>query len=347
MKMKTNTKGQALAELAIFGSILLFVLGVFLQYGIKMNQQQHLQMQAFRQARLFHNQRQTSGGKEASTQWLTLTAKSVPKPDSPFGLAERQIMSEQAHVTSSGDLYHVPVYNADWENGSDPNSNSDLPRIQLEIHNKRYTFYTAGYISVYFGDKEALVPTGPYTGIKYKELPTSQAYHIDFSCSDELDEKDWQDEMVLNKSEVSSMMYFEYLDYQAGEIDTSPIGIKNHHNGLQSDYFRRQTRNVSLVKEETTDNLNSTVWVRTNREEFYHPAYLNRVTQHLKNQVQEGDILIDASGAIWTRTDSNLVQATADILTPMGLPNRPLTLYIRGVYDTPIPNGGTRWNTAR
>jgi hypothetical protein len=48
ISLKVNNKGQAIAELAIFGSLLLFLFGVFLSYAQRLNDQQYVQMETFR-----------------------------------------------------------------------------------------------------------------------------------------------------------------------------------------------------------------------------------------------------------------------------------------------------------
>ncbi len=53
IKFRSNStkKGQAAVEMAIFGSIILFVLGALLSYMQNLNDQQYIQMEAFRQAK--------------------------------------------------------------------------------------------------------------------------------------------------------------------------------------------------------------------------------------------------------------------------------------------------------
>ncbi len=43
-----NKKGQAMVEMAIFGSLILFVFGMLISYTQRMNEQQYIQMEAFR-----------------------------------------------------------------------------------------------------------------------------------------------------------------------------------------------------------------------------------------------------------------------------------------------------------
>ncbi|MDD4953395.1 MAG: hypothetical protein PHG40_00625 [Candidatus Omnitrophica bacterium] len=50
MKYSHNKKAQAVVELAIFGSIILVVFGILLSYVQRLNDQQYVQMEAFRRA---------------------------------------------------------------------------------------------------------------------------------------------------------------------------------------------------------------------------------------------------------------------------------------------------------
>lgn len=45
-----NKKGQAMIEMAIFGTLILFVFGMLISYAQRMNEQQYIQMEAFRRA---------------------------------------------------------------------------------------------------------------------------------------------------------------------------------------------------------------------------------------------------------------------------------------------------------
>lgn len=47
---RQNNKGQAVAEMAVFGSLILFVFGILLSYLQRQNDQQYVQMEGFRRA---------------------------------------------------------------------------------------------------------------------------------------------------------------------------------------------------------------------------------------------------------------------------------------------------------
>lgn len=52
MRYRNNKRGQAILEMAIFGSIILFLFGVLLSYMQRQNDQQYVQMETFRRALL-------------------------------------------------------------------------------------------------------------------------------------------------------------------------------------------------------------------------------------------------------------------------------------------------------
>lgn len=69
-----NTKGQAFVELAIFGALILFALGVWLSHAQRMNDQQYAEMETFRRAlqKACTYQGETSEGAGASVQYTML-----------------------------------------------------------------------------------------------------------------------------------------------------------------------------------------------------------------------------------------------------------------------------------
>jgi hypothetical protein len=69
-----NKKGQAIAELAIFGSIILLVFGVLLSFLQQMNNQQYVQMETFRRAlkKACTYQGQQDEGAGASVQYTSI-----------------------------------------------------------------------------------------------------------------------------------------------------------------------------------------------------------------------------------------------------------------------------------
>lgn len=86
MKAQNQKKGQAVVELAIFGSIILVAFGILLSYLQRMNDQQYVQMEAFRRglAKACTYLGETSEGAGASVQYT--------------------LMQDRRYVDLSGDL---------------------------------------------------------------------------------------------------------------------------------------------------------------------------------------------------------------------------------------------------
>lgn len=87
---ESSIKGQALTELAVFGSILLFCLAVLVQYGLQANYQQQLQMEAFRRAQKMAFER---SGPNSAASLVLIKDKPFPDPRDQFGFAERNTVA--------------------------------------------------------------------------------------------------------------------------------------------------------------------------------------------------------------------------------------------------------------
>lgn len=82
-----NKKGQAILELAIFGSLILFVLGILLSYMQRLNDQQYVQMETFRRAleKACTFQGEVSEGAGGSVQYTLLENRPQVDLNSGFG----------------------------------------------------------------------------------------------------------------------------------------------------------------------------------------------------------------------------------------------------------------------
>lgn len=92
---KVMETGQALTELAIFGSILLLCVATLLQYGLEANYQQQVQMEAFRKAQKIAFYR---SGPNASTSLVLVKDKAYPDPRDQFGFPERYPVAASENV---------------------------------------------------------------------------------------------------------------------------------------------------------------------------------------------------------------------------------------------------------
>jgi len=80
-----NHKGQSLVEIAVFGSLLLLLLGFLLDYGLQYNYQQEVKMEAFRRAL-----RMAGESDLAKSQEIVLVKDlHIPDPGDRFALGQR------------------------------------------------------------------------------------------------------------------------------------------------------------------------------------------------------------------------------------------------------------------
>lgn len=94
-----SRSGQALAELAVFGSIFLMILGAVISYGLKYNYQQEAQMQAYRRAlKIASDQNRASGS------YMIMADKHIPDPADSFAVGSPTSIAAGASVTRTNQL---------------------------------------------------------------------------------------------------------------------------------------------------------------------------------------------------------------------------------------------------
>jgi len=98
---KSRSKGQAILELAIFGSILILLLGVLLAYGVKYGYQQQMMQFAFRKA--LQSAMDNDGSPYASS-YLAVRDRHIPVPTDPFARGSVDTFSAAASITRSNKL---------------------------------------------------------------------------------------------------------------------------------------------------------------------------------------------------------------------------------------------------
>lgn len=121
--------GQALLELAIFGSILIMLLGIILNYGLRFNFEQKTQMSAFRKA-LEMSANDATGNQGNLT---LVTDKHIPNPSNPFAVGSVMPFMSSANV----------VRNYKMQETAD--TPDELPQTTFQIQDRQYTYKTAGF----------------------------------------------------------------------------------------------------------------------------------------------------------------------------------------------------------
>lgn len=121
--------GQALLELALFGAILLMLLGVMVSFGMRYNYQQKTMMEAFRKT-LNETAVYERGGQASVT---VVSDEHVPNPSNPFAVGSTLPFSSSASITRSYKLHE----SADTE--------EELPQSTIQIQGQPLNYTTAGF----------------------------------------------------------------------------------------------------------------------------------------------------------------------------------------------------------
>jgi hypothetical protein len=91
-----TTNGQALIELAVFGSIFLMIVGAMLTYGLRYNFMQQANQLAYRRAMKI-----ASDEGRGSGSYMLITDKHIPDPVDPFGVGSVSPIISSAIITRS------------------------------------------------------------------------------------------------------------------------------------------------------------------------------------------------------------------------------------------------------
>lgn len=99
MLSRSNKKGQAVVEMAMFGSLILLIFASLLSYLQRFNDQQYAQMEAFRRAlQQGNDHKPVSGGRGASVQLSLIQNRRHSDISGGFRKGSAQILSASANV---------------------------------------------------------------------------------------------------------------------------------------------------------------------------------------------------------------------------------------------------------
>lgn len=110
-----NERGQALLEIAVFGSIIVMLLGILVNYGLRFQAQQRVMQDTFRKAQA------TAIANQSSGSYMILQDKHIPDASDTFGIGSVMPFSSSASV--------VRDYHMNWT----PDNESELPYVAFEI----------------------------------------------------------------------------------------------------------------------------------------------------------------------------------------------------------------------
>lgn len=120
MSARCSRDGQALTELAVFGSLMLLLFGYLLNTALSDDYRQQAEMEAFRRA-LASAAGSTVEGQPISTSHLLIQDRHIPNPSDPFAIGAATAVSAQGGVTRNHELHVVASEEA------------DLPRLNIHI----------------------------------------------------------------------------------------------------------------------------------------------------------------------------------------------------------------------
>ncbi|GEM_PF-4725184 len=123
---KVNNKAQSLLELAIFGSLLIMLLGVLINYGLRYNFQHQVSWRVFRQA-LYDAEYSAQDNKPSSVSSIMIKDIHVPDPSSPTGIG--QIFPVASSATSPIRSHRL------YEN---PENALELNRMDIHVSDGKY-----------------------------------------------------------------------------------------------------------------------------------------------------------------------------------------------------------------
>ncbi|MDD5196840.1 MAG: hypothetical protein PHV92_04395 [Candidatus Omnitrophica bacterium] len=188
-------KGQALLEVAIFGSIILMLLGVLINYGLKYNSQQKTMQQAFRKSLA-----RAVSQPGISTSSVVVKDTHIPNPSDTFGVG-----SVTPFTGSAGAVIR------DYQMSETADTESELPRISLNINGQELTYLTAGFRD------ETNVPEGSLD--RYDEIYGSGNVWVtsDGECLEEGTSVDPNTGETATSC-IQPTQNIRIIDYCAGEI---------------------------------------------------------------------------------------------------------------------------------
>jgi len=286
---RLNNRAQALVEMAIFGSVMLFALSILVGHGMNHIQQQEIRMQGFRKGFVRASTKdattprgtfdpgwefENTEAPAASNHWgqsnyVVIEDKPIVAVGGILPIVERSPMGMGVEALRSIDLFAgAEGYPNDPNNPNDP-AMLDLPRTEFEINGRRYSFTVAGFNEYSEGELGTLYQKQDIEG--WSGVGTSwqwvEVEFADLAVHDAVDvDDDLYEEYVVGIDHATGII--QVTDYQEGEINYSEplVAGAPEAGGLEEDYtrelqvagdsnFRRQETPGGIT---TTDHINST-----------------------------------------------------------------------------------------
>ncbi len=103
-RLSHRQSGQALLELAVFGSLILMVLGAIVSYGLRFNFQQQADMHVFRKAQELAMKHDNDNQPYGSSSYTVVRDRHLPDASNPFGIGGVSPVMASASITRDNRL---------------------------------------------------------------------------------------------------------------------------------------------------------------------------------------------------------------------------------------------------
>lgn len=261
MKILKKIQGQAILELALFGSILIMLLGAILSYGLRYSQQQKTMMSAFRKA-LQESTDPNSGGQANVT---VISDKHIPIPTNPFAIGSVSPFVSSASVIRSARLHETA------------DTLEELPKTTIQIQGQEFTYRTAGFRVVdmssgsekykeVYGDANVDTDTGKiidscegelmsYDGCKRQCRMITQTDFCVRECERGKEPDSSKDCNSVCSQTIETPWYCNSMDniFSFAIAKNKPKAM-----GVQSNYTQTTITNNILQKQESAGTINTT-----------------------------------------------------------------------------------------
>jgi len=343
-----NRRGQALTELALFGSVLLLVMGFLVRYGMTMNYRQGLSMQtyraAYKKAKVENDKLIESRTGARSIAYTKIVERAIPDPSNQFGLtgfSESTTYMEDSSVSWTQRLFY---------DIQQPYKRTDMPIAVYDFGSKKYEFTTLGFKEILVVDgKLAKEEGGQIEFLKFEQeipelkinegnqaIPIQKVSDLPDKKSEVLDEyfsrrsrvpvtklewdgeKSWHwEEIGLSEVEKGMMVDLDgdakeerVLERSGGSIWVLDNDEAEIKEGIYITYIKEMDKGGSLIKNEYPGLIVNLAKLNVT-EDFFYRIDLNKVSQKVIDQVRDNggeDLLISKN--TWDKYYREVVKRT-------------------------------------
>jgi hypothetical protein len=269
---RIEIRGQTATELAIFGTILVFVIGILVTYSLTFTYSQQLQQQASRDALRLSSfidaypPKNPMPLQDRSASVAFFEDRQMPDLSNAFGIMQRSPVSGSASAVKTRHLYANIIFG----------TLDNLPRIHLYINGQKFIFTTANFkdIPQRGGSKKVMRGTTDYDNAlahhdnsnpdlywKWLDVDSNQISNPENNLADI--DGDLKEEQIL---EVTGGR-IHAMDFQDGQLDLTVNDFDIRHGAKKqgiiaeggAEYRVEPGTQISKDEEKTTITTTTTV----------------------------------------------------------------------------------------